>query len=189
MVHRSCQSRLPAAGCRLHIRPLPRLTDPHLTHSRWLQLRCGCQDVWMSGCAPLVNALASSRLHTAGPVGLSIARIQSIHPSTLQGRGHQSQSGLNGADAMEIVPNSAKLRPRPDEELCAGSLLTRRVSSETQSTWVTMPHRCHQPLLLLRATWRCRIAVCHSRPPLTHPPSLAPVARHPSLPWRFPCPA
>lgn len=51
---------------------------------------------------------------------------------------------------MEIVPNPAKPRPRPDDELCAGSLLTSRVSSETQSTWVTMPHRWHRPPSILR---------------------------------------
>lgn len=33
------------------------------------------------------------------------------HPPSLQGPGRQSQSGLNGADAMAIVPNPAKPRP------------------------------------------------------------------------------
>ena len=90
----------------------------------------------------------------------------STHLYTLQERGLQSQSGLNGADAMAIVPDPAKPRPRPDDELCAGWLLTSRVSSETQSTWVTMPHQWHHPPSILRA-WRRRIAVvCHRRLPL-----------------------
>lgn len=154
MVHQSCQFRLPAAPW-----------TPAWPHGPLL-------------CTPLLsqfslslNALARPivRFCCAEPVGLRIARIHVIHTPSLQGRGLQSQSGLNGTDAMAIVPNPAKPRPRPDEELCAGSLLTSRVSSETQSTWVTMPHRWHHPPSILRDLAPPQHRCCLPQAPAPYP--------------------
>lgn len=179
MVHQSCQFRLPAAP--------------------WTP-------AWPHG--PLVSlplSLPPSVCQRTGPPHREILlhrtrrpqdRPGTCHPHTpsLQGRGFQSQSGLNGADAMAIVPNPAKPRPRPDDEPCAGSLLTSRVSSETQS----MPHRWHHPpsilrdlappqLLLLSATGACPLPTSdQSR--AVRCPSLAPITIHPRPAVALPLP-
>lgn len=158
MVHQSCQFRLPAAPW-----------TPAWPHGPLV-----CAPLSFPLCVPLcvhLNALARPivRFCCAEPVGLRIARIHIIHTPSLQGRGLQSQSGLNGTDAMAIVPNPAKPRPRPDDELCAGSLLTSRVSSETQSTWVTMPHRWHHPPSILRDLASPQHRCCLPQAPAPYP--------------------